>query len=97
MFNFIKKFKNAAVVVKQLRNDEWSIKGHVSTSGQWRAYTAQKGDHEMWLANGGWFCEVDYCAFGLLWRHYVWFAAARKLVAEAEAKQREAFVIPTLF
>lgn len=86
--NFITRFNNAKKCVKQIKNGEWNkrinaIDGNV--------YTAHRDGYRLWLANGSFFCEIEEfngekCqpAFGLLFRHYVWFAAARSLKKKAE-------------
>jgi len=57
-------------------------------------YTARRENYRLWLANGPFFCEIDEfneekCkpAFGFIWRHYVWWAAARRLKSAAEYRK----------
>ena len=96
MKNFISvvvlRFNNARTVIQQIRRGEWEVEPDGNTD---TVYAAARCGYRLWLANGTFFCEVtefygDKCkpAFGLLWRHYVWFAAARKLKKQAERERR---------
>lgn len=71
------RWRNARAVVQQIRRGEWEPQlSH--PNGQ--IYVAVRGGRELWLANGGWFCDVDETnAFGLVLRHYVWWCGARRL------------------
>lgn len=80
---FILKFKNAKAVVRQIQSGEWDAIVNV-IGGE--IYTAERNGYRLWLANGPFFCEIDEfngekCApaFGLVWRHYVWWMAARNI------------------
>lgn len=79
------RYNNAKLVINQIRAGEW-------TPGRWhdggRYYIASRGSVNIWLANGPFFCEgfVGDAAnakgsglFGLIFRHWVWWAAARHL------------------
>lgn len=77
MSKFMKKYANAKKAIAQIRAGEW-VPYFNSIAG--RNLTASRGGLELWIGNGGWFCEIkqgDY--FGWFWRHYVWWAAARHL------------------
>lgn len=76
-------FKNARKVVSQIRSGEWDA-GVCLIDGE--VYGTRLNGYKLWLANGPFFCDIKWyqyenCqpAFGLLFRHYVWWAAARKL------------------
>ena len=76
-------FKNAKKVVSQIRSGEWDA-GTYSIDGE--VFVSRLNGYELWLANGPFFCDIkkyrhEVCqpAFGLLFRHYVWWSAARKL------------------
>ena len=86
--DFYKQWLNSKAVVKQLRNDEWQFKyndlaGHCCTT--------ERNGVVLWIANGAWFCviETDPKAFGLIFRHYVWWAAARRKTKEANNKPKK--------
>lgn len=86
------RFNNARSAIRQIRRGEWKVEtGRINDP----IYAATRCGYRLWLANGAFFCDVtDFnggkCkpAFGLLWRHYVWFAAARKLKKRAERERR---------
>jgi len=88
MKDFIQRFKNARKVVSMLKSGAFTpymIEGE--------CYTAESEIGDLWLASGSFFCEMrkkntrEYIgAFGLFWRHYVWFAAGRKFKRSAERK-----------
>lgn len=87
--DFIAHFKNARSCIKQIRDGEWIPRFNNIDK---QHYTAHRGEYRLWLANGSFFCEIDEfkgerClpAFGLFFRHYVWFAAARRLKIEADS------------
>jgi len=78
MRDFILKYKNARKCIDQINNGEWVPSVHANNG----IYTsAFRKDKELWLAYGAFFCEISEPAphFGWLWRHYVWWVAARKL------------------
>lgn len=83
MFSFIRYLKNTKLVIGQIRNGEW-IPRINGCDGQ--IYSAHRNRHKLWLANGPFFCEVIEIdgvrckkAFGIILRHVVWWAGARKL------------------
>ena len=78
---FMLHYRNAKKAIEQIRNGEWTPR-YNSVSHEY--LTAHKGNLELWLGNGTWLCEITYNYFGLFWRHYVWFAAARKLKLDAD-------------
>ncbi len=87
---FALRFKNAKTVIRQIKNGEWIPRMNGIDRSH---YTAHRDGHILWMANGAFFCDLkdrdsydDLMAFGLIWRHWVWWAAARKLKAEADKK-----------
>ena len=96
MRNFVQRFRNAQTAIGQIKRGEWMP--------LWNPYsmkhlTAHRDGLELWLGNGSFFCDISGNApfrcdgsgntyFGLFWRHYVWFAAARKLRRSADKKVR---------
>lgn len=90
--DFIQRHRNAREAIAQIRRGEWTP--HYNKScGEHLA--ASRGTLELWIGNGAWFCEIhgeqsNY--FGLVWRHWVWWAAARGLKASAERE----FGVPVL-
>lgn len=77
-----KQWRNARAVSKQLQGGEWEFRynelcGHCCT--------ARRNDLELWVGSGAWFCEIRGTdAFGLIFRHYVWYAAARRARKSAD-------------
>ena len=96
MNHFIQRYKNARTAVAQIRSGEWVPRYNPLS----RAHlTADSKGLELWIGNGAWFCEIrggERTYFGLFWRHYVWWAAARKLKADAERNYPRAAGVPTL-
>jgi len=89
MKRLLQRFKNARGAVSQIKRGEWEI-GSFDGSD---LYTIRRGDYEIWVANGAFFCEViryqnSRCApaFGYLFRHYVWWAASRKVKVNFKGK-----------
>jgi len=90
MLKIFTHFKNARKVVAQIKGGEWDS-GVYSIEGE--VYGAILNGYRLWLANGPFFCDINQyqdekCqpAFGLIFRHYVWWAAARKLKSPAKVK-----------
>ena len=99
MRNFVQRFRNAQKVIEQIKRGEWMP--------IWNPYsrkhlTAHRDGLVLWLGNGAFFCDISgnqffHCDarlnnyFGLFWRHYVWFAAARKLRRSADRKVLRSF------
>ena len=85
--DFITRFKNARKVIQQIRSGEWVPRFN---SFSCEHLTAKRDGLELWLGNGSFFCEIrDKDCFGLFWRHYVWWSAARKLKADADNLQKK--------
>nr|DAU58072.1 MAG TPA: hypothetical protein [Caudoviricetes sp.] len=98
--DFLARLHNARNVVEQIKRGEWEpiINSHCE-----EALTAKRDGYRLWLGNGPFFCDVEEfngvkCkpAFGLLLRHYVWYAAAGNLKRNAENKQRNSKHFPKL-
>ena len=98
MRNFIQgqliKYYNAKTVIKQIRLGEWKP---VYNELCLESLNAHRVGFELWLGNGAWFCDIEEIgryglagvkvnAFGLIFRHWVWWAAARKLKLDADLK-----------
>ena len=80
----MRTFKNAKAVIEQIRNGEWEFLYNPLSQKHCRA---EREGRVLWISNGSWYCDVDDCnAFGLLFRHWVWWAAARKATKEANGK-----------
>ncbi len=73
---FIQRYRNARTAVQQIRRGEW-VPLYNSLCNE--CLTAHRGGLELWIGTGAWFCEIDGNYFGLFWRHYVWWAAARQM------------------
>ena len=98
--DFITHFNNARACVKQIKNGEWVPEYNPISRTH---HTASRNGYRLWLSNGPFFCEVDEfegerCsyAFGWLFRHYVWFAAARSLKIKADSSSKGAKHHPLL-
>lgn len=97
---FILRFNNAKNAIRQIRNGEWTPRWNDISEAH---LTASRGEYRLWLGNGAYFCEVtlqdkdsEPGAFGLIWRHWVWWAAARKLKSDADQKKQSMSEIPKL-
>ncbi|QHQ14555.1 hypothetical protein GMW39_00840 [Pectobacterium parmentieri] len=98
--NFVLRFKNARKVINQIKAGEWVPRLN-TTDGE--HYTAHREGRMLWIANGAFFCDLkepddyeDLMAFGLIFRHWVWWAAARKLKADADKKTLVKYNVPKL-
>lgn len=79
--SFIHNYKNARAVVEQIRRGEWVPRYNPLAND---FLIAEKDGYELWLANGSFFCDInDVNIFGYIFRHYVYYAASRKLRSEA--------------
>lgn len=83
--DFAQRFRNARCAIQQIRAGEWTPRFN-PLGGE--NYAALRGDMKLWIGNGAFFCEITTNEqgdpavgryFGLVWRHWVWWAAARKL------------------
>lgn len=90
--NFRLQFTNARKAVRQIKEGEWAP-GYFGDDG---CYTAYRNGHRLWIGSGAFFCDVDAVndvkcrpAFGLIFRHYVWWAAARGLKRQADSGWKE--------
>jgi hypothetical protein len=77
-------YANSRIAIQQIRSGEWDFRfNDISDT----CCTAHRDGLTLWVGNGGFFCEIEgRRAFGLLFRHYVWWAAARKARREEDAK-----------
>lgn len=102
---FVRRYRNARTAIKQIRAGEWVPKWNNFSREH---LTAERGDLELWLGNGRFFCEIrpglrhqmrheDAPAYlGWFWRHYVWWAAARWMKTRADREYVRAAGVPTL-
>lgn len=94
MKNFIQRFKNAHKIIAQIRANEWEP---VYSDRSNCCVAACRENLHLWLSGDSWFCDIvddnlrDMRCFGLFWRHYVWWAAARHLKAEANNKYKKRY------
>ena len=91
-------YENAIKAVAQIRAGEWIPKYNDLSRSH---LCASRGDLRLWIGNGPWYCDIDtgYDAgcFGFAWRHYVWWAAARKLKRDSDlAMMKEIRRVPIL-
>jgi hypothetical protein len=94
MNEFLLQYRNAKKAIKQIRAGEWVPEYNPYSREH---LTACRGDLELWIENGAFSCEArdrNYVLknkyFGLFWRHYVWWAAARKMKCDAEIAYEKA-------
>jgi hypothetical protein len=75
---------NARTVIRQIRAGEWEFRYNQAASD---CFVATRNGREIWVGNGGCFCDLRSGppAFGLIFRHWVWHAAARKARNSAKA------------
>lgn len=74
---FIQHYRNAKVCIAQMRRGEWLPRWNPISHTY---ITAWRSGHELWIGSGGWFVQIDGTDyFGLLFRHWVWWAGARRL------------------
>jgi len=92
---FVRRYRNANTAIAQIRNCEWVPKYNPISREH---LTAHRGDLELWIGNGPIFCEIKgpQRYFGLFWRHYVWWAAARWMKTKADREYVDAAGVPTL-
>ena len=86
MKNIIKQYRNAKKAIKQIRAGEWTPKYNRISKAH---LTAFRDGKELWIGNGAWLCEISGGRYFGLWRHYVWWAAARRMTREADKSYRE--------
>lgn len=88
------RFKNARKAIEQIKNGEWVPRPNSMMRGVVTAYN-KEGSLVLWLGNGPFWCDINRAGlseresnncFGLFWRHWVWWAAARKLKKDADAE-----------
>lgn len=82
--NFLQRYRNARLAVQQIRAGEWKPR-YNSICDEY--VTAERNGMELWLGNGALSCEIrggQGKYFGWFWRHYVWWAAARRLKVDAD-------------
>ena len=85
MKKLIHNYKNAKKVIEQIKNGEWNFNNVYDGEA---CCTAQKDGLTLWVGSGGWYCEIkNKKAFGLLFRHWVWHAAAKHEKIKAEKKE----------
>lgn len=90
MRDFKRQYLTARKVIAEIKNGEWISEYLIDE----KCYLVTKGDFTLWLANGPWFCDLEWnrnsvdseCinAFGLLFRHWVWHCGAKQLKRKYE-------------
>ena len=86
--------RNARKCINQIRAGEWvPVYNRLKNTH----ITAERGGLRLWLSNGPPFCDIDdKNYFGILFRFWVYFAASRKLKADADRKAKAERVVPVL-
>ena len=83
---------NAFAIIKQINNNEWEFSGHyMYNSDKFICFRATRNGISLWLANGGWWCEIEDepWQLGILGGWLVWLFAARKHAIALEKKMRK--------
>lgn len=88
------RWNNAKIVIQQISDGEWEFNYNPMTG---HCCNAIRLNRKLWVGNGGWFVDVDDSnAFGLIFRHYVWWAAARRARLSEDAKHWKSAICPDL-
>ena len=92
---FRARLRNARAVIEQIRAGKWDFQYNPLARC---CCTATRGGWELWVGNGAFFCDLRYGepAFGLILRHWVWHAAARKECARVKAANIPKMEVPDL-
>ena len=92
---FRARLRNARAVIEQIRAGEWNFQYNPLTRS---CCTATRGGWELWVGNGAFCCDLRYGepAFGLILRHWVWHAAARKECARVKVANIPKMEVPDL-
>jgi len=83
---FVTRYRNARKAITQIKSGEWTPEWNSLVGAH---LAANRGDLVLWLGNGPFFCDIMRCGccgkyFGRFWRHWVWWAAARRLKKSAD-------------
>lgn len=79
-------FRNARKAIQQIKEGKWVPRWNDLDK---TCLTAEQGNLTLWLGNGPFFCDINNANyFGLLWRHWVWWAAARQLKRSCELRNK---------
>ena len=79
--DFVGNYRRAKQVIAEIKQGLWVPRYNNLMDTHPTAYL---NGHALWLSNGPAFCDIeDLNAFGYLFRHWVWFAAAGKLYRDA--------------
>lgn len=71
--SFKQHYLNAKTCIAQIKRGEWIPNWNPLHNAYLAAY---RGGMRLWIANGSFFTDIDdKNYFGLLFRHWVWFAA----------------------
>ena len=91
MADFTQQYRNAKVIIAQIKNNEWELTGchEYEFKATWTCLKGHRNGTQLWLANGPMFCGIcdkpwELGIFGV----WVWYAAARKRVKEIEHLMR---------
>ncbi|AMQ43668.1 hypothetical protein AMS64_22045 [Aeromonas veronii] len=85
------QYRNAMAIIEQMKRGEWEFKGHYlyDFTPEFRCYTAERDNVELWLANGGFFCGVRDKPWELgIFGHLVWHFGAKQAKRALERKMR---------
>ena len=77
MKKFSQHYRNAKACIAQMKRGEWIPEWNLFDRSYIRA---ERNGMNLWVGNGPWFVDIDdKNYFGLLFRHWVWYAGAWKL------------------
>ena len=84
------QYRNAMTIIEQMKRGEWEFGGsYINSSGGkfFRCFDATRHGDVLWVANGGFFCQVEGkpCELGLF-GHLVWHFGAKQAKRALERK-----------
>lgn len=91
MRTLIQQYRNARAIIEQMKRGEWEFTGSYpyEFEADFKCYRAKRHGVELWVANGGFFCEVYDKPWELgIFGHLVWHFGAKQGVREIEARKK---------
>jgi len=83
----ITKRKFAMIVIRQLKNNEWTFNWNRKAGS---APIATRKGKTLWCGNAGFFTDINNLnCFGYFWRHVVWWFGIKSKKKQFEKKYRE--------
>jgi hypothetical protein len=86
------QYRNAMTIIEQMKCGEWVFEGHYihSAGGKFfRCFDASRHGERLWVANGGFFCEIEDKPWELgIFGHLVWHFGAKQAKRALVRKMR---------